>query len=69
MSLVNFSQKKKIIAQPLEDSIKDVESYSILKKKDTILSKVTDFINKSLDPSKDTYQKDYLLMVFCWNYN
>ena len=53
-----FFTEKKIIAQPLEDSIKDVESYSILKKKDAILSKVTDFINKSLDPSKDTYRKD-----------
>ena len=46
------------MAQPLEDGIKDAERYSILKKRDTILSKVSDFISKHLDPSKDTYQKD-----------
>ena len=58
MGLVKFSQKKTIMAQPLEDGIKDAERYSILKKRDTILSKVSDFISKHLDPSKDTYQKD-----------
>ena len=29
-----------------------------MKKRDTILSKVSDFINKYLNPSKDTYRKD-----------
>ena len=29
-----------------------------MKKRDTILRKVSDFINKYLDPSKDTYRKD-----------
>ena len=53
-----FFTEKTIIAQPLDDGIEDVERYSILKKRDTILSKVSDFINKYLDPSKDTYQKD-----------
>ena len=53
-----FFTKETIIAQPLEDGIKDVERYSILKKRDTILSKVIDFINKYLDPSKNTYRKD-----------
>ena len=42
MGLVNFSQKKQLLYN----------------KRDTILSKVSDFINKYLDPSKDTYQKD-----------
>ena len=52
-------KEKTIIAQQLEDGIKDVERYSVLKKKrDTTLSKVSDFINKYLDPSKDTYRKD-----------
>ena len=55
MGFVNFSQKKTIIAQPLEDGIKGVERYSIMKKRDTILSKVSDLIKKYLDPSKDTY--------------
>ena len=58
MGLVDFSQKKTIIAQPLEDGIKYAERYSILEKRNTILSKFSDFINKYLDPSKDTYQKD-----------
>ena len=53
-----FFTEKTIVAQPLEDGIKDVERYSILKKRDTTLSKVSGFINKYLDPSKGTYQKD-----------
>ena len=59
MGLVNFSQKKQLLmVDSIKESIKDVERYSILKKRDTILSKVSDFINKYLDPSKDTYRKD-----------
>ena len=50
-------QRKKKIPQPLEDGIKDVERYFILKKRDAILSKVSDFFNEYLDPSKDTYPK------------
>ena len=53
-----FLTVKTIIAQALEDGIKDVERYSILKKRDVISSKVGDFINKYLHLSKDTYQKD-----------
>ena len=32
MDLVNLSQKRTIIAQPLEHGIKDIDCYSILKK-------------------------------------
>ena len=32
-----------------------------MKKRDTILSKVSAFINKYLDPSKDTYWKDLFI--------
>ena len=53
-----FFEEKTIITQPLEEGIKDVECYSILEIRDTILSKASDFINNYLDPSKDTYQKD-----------
>ena len=49
-----FFTEKTIIAQPLEDDIEDAERYSILKKRKTILSKVSDSINKYVDPSKDT---------------
>ena len=56
--MVNFSRKKTIIAQSLEDGIKDVEHYSILKKRDTTLSKVSHFINRYLDPPKDICGKD-----------
>ena len=47
-----FFTEKSIIAQPLKNGIKDVELYTILKKRDTILSKVCDFTHKYLDPSK-----------------
>ena len=60
MDLVNILQKKTITSQSLEGGIKDVERYSSLKKRDTMLSKVSDFINKYLDPSKDTYQNLYI---------
>ena len=53
-----FFTEETINAQSLEDSIKDVKRYSISRKRDTILSKVSDFINNYLGPSKDTYQKD-----------
>ena len=43
MDLVNLSQKRTIIAQPLEHGIKDIDCYSILKKRVTILKKVSDF--------------------------
>ena len=56
MGLVNFSQEKNI-SQSLEFGIKDIESYFILEKRVVILSKVSDFINKYLDLSKDTYPK------------
>ena len=62
-----FITEKIIIAQPLEDGIKDVERYFILKKKDAILSKFSDFINKYL--LKTHIGNIYLLMVFCWNCN
>ena len=64
-----FFTEKTIIAQPLEDGIKDVERhYSILKKKkNVILRKVSDFINKYLDPFKGTAtdEKGILLGTFC----
>ena len=53
-----FFTEKTIIAQPLEDDIEDAERYSILRKRKTILSKVSDSINKYADPSKDTFWKD-----------
>ena len=56
-----FFTEKTIIAQLLEDGVKDVERYSILKKRDTILSKVSAFINMYLDPSKGTYWKDLFI--------
>ena len=64
-----FFTEETINAQSLEDSIKDVKRYSISRKRDTILSKVSDFINKYLAPSKDIYRKDSSIMVFCWNCN
>ena len=54
----NFFTEETINAQSLEDSIKDVKRYSISRKRDTMLSKVSDFINKYLAPSKDIYRKD-----------
>ena len=56
MGLVIFSQEKNI-SQLLEFGIKDIESYFILKESVAILSKISDFINKYLDLSKDTYPK------------
>ena len=66
-----FFTEKAISAQPLEDGIKDVERYSILKKRDVMSNKVIDFINKYLILIllKTYIRKIYLLMVFCWNYN
>ena len=52
-----FFTEKTIIAQPLEDGIKYVERFFILKKRDITLNKVSNFINWYLDP-KDKYRKD-----------
>ena len=63
-----FFKEKKFVVEPFEDLIKDVERYHFLKR-DAILSKVNDFINKYLDPSTDTCRKGITIDGFCWNCN
>lgn len=62
-----FITERTIVSEPLEDNIKYIERYFIIKKRDTILSEFSDFINKFPNTSKDIFLKD-LCVVGIENY-
>ena len=53
-----FFKERTIASEPLENNIKDIERYSIIKKRDNKLSKVNAFINIFLVLSKGTLMRD-----------
>ena len=59
-----FITDKTIIAQPLEHGIKDIDSYSILKKRVTILKKISNF---RCFVGIATDKKGLLMGTFCIN--
>ena len=54
-SIILTSFRQESTKKPTRIRVKAVERYSMLKKKDAILGKVSDFISKYFGPSKDTY--------------
>ena len=50
-----FFTGETIIAQPIKH-VSNFERFSILEKRDIILSKISEYINGYLDPSKKSYQ-------------